>query len=419
MAIFRLAILSLFNRKLTAFLTVVTIAISVVLLLGVERIRQDAETSFTNTISGTDLIVGARSGSIQLLLYAVFRIGHATNNIDWKSYQTLAARPGVKWTIPLSLGDSHHGFRVLGTNADYFKHYHYGQGHALSFSSGAPFQDLYDAVLGYQVAKSLKYVLNQSIVIAHGLGQTSFALHDDKPFRVVGILKPTGTPVDQTIHISLEGIEAIHADWQNGARILGQTLNAEQARHVDLTPKLITAFLVGLESKLAIFHVQRMVNEYAEEPLLAILPGVALQELWDMMSVAQAALFVISVLVVISAFLGTLNMILSGLNERRREIAILRSVGATLYHILGLLVAESGMLALLGVFLGVVLLYILLIVMQPVVESQLGLFIAIRVLSLKEMILLGVIVGIGCLAGAIPALQAYRYSLADGMTVRI
>ena len=153
----RLALQSLRNRALTASLTVLAIAFSVMLLLGVEKVRTGARQSFADTISGTDLIVGARSGSIQLLLYSVFRIGNATNNVTWKSYEDIAKRPEVAWIVPLSLGDSHHGFRVLGTTADYFQRYKYRHGQSLTFASGGPFKDLFDAVIGADVATALGY----------------------------------------------------------------------------------------------------------------------------------------------------------------------------------------------------------------------------------------------------------------------
>ena len=155
MIVLRLALQSLRNRWLTALLTVLAIAVSVMLLLGVEKIRTGARQSFADTISGTDLIVGARSGSLNLLLYAVFRIGNATNNLSWQSYQDIRARPEVAWAAPLSLGDSHHGYRVLGTTLDYFTHYRFRQTHGLAFRVGAPFSDLFDAVLGADVAAAL------------------------------------------------------------------------------------------------------------------------------------------------------------------------------------------------------------------------------------------------------------------------
>ena len=125
---FVLALKSLRNRKFTTLLTVATIALSVTLLLGVERIRKEARTSFTNTISGTDLIVGGRTGPVQLLLYSVFRIGYATNNISWQSYEEIARNPNVKWSIPISLGDSHQGYRVMGTSDEYFKYFRFAGG---------------------------------------------------------------------------------------------------------------------------------------------------------------------------------------------------------------------------------------------------------------------------------------------------
>ncbi|MCP5420329.1 MAG: ABC transporter permease [Gammaproteobacteria bacterium] len=419
MDIVRLAARSLYNRRYTAWLTLLSIALGVALMLGVEKVRLGAKTSFANTLSGADLIVGARSGAIPLLLYSVFRIGNATNNIDWQSYQAIAHYPAVRWTIPLSLGDSHRGFRVLGTNRDYFEHYRYARQRPLEFSAGQPFDDVYDAVLGADVADKLGYRLGQSIVLSHGIDSAGLAKHDDRPFRVVGILKRTGTPVDRTVHISLAGIEAIHVDWQSGARIPGAAVSAEQARAMDLTPRTLTAFLIGLDSKRHVFSMQRAINEYRPEPLLAILPGVTLQELWDMMSVAENALLGVSVGVVVSSLLGLLTVILAGLHERRREMAILRSVGATPWHIVTLLVTEATLLASCGVLCGVGLLYLLLWIAQPVIESHWGLYIVIAPPTGREFILMALTVGAGCLAGLLPAWLAYRYSLADGMTVRV
>ena len=419
MAILNLALKSVWNRKFTALLTVLTIAISVALLLGVEKTRTGARSSFTSTLSGIDLIVGARSGPVQLLLYSVFRIGNATNNITWDSYQALANDPNIAWTIPISLGDSHRGFRVMGTDQRYFEHYRYARDRSLHFAQGRPFGDIFEAVLGADVAAALGYRLDQSIVISHGLGATSFSLHDDKPFKVVGILAKTGTPVDRTVHVSLQGLEAIHIDWQSGTRIPGVSISAEQVRMLELQPKTITAVLVKLKSRIATFQVQRMINEYPQEPLLAILPGVALQELWDLLGVAEQALLVISVFVVLSGLLGMITALLTSLNERRREMAILRSVGARPGHIFGLLMAEAGILTLCGVLLGVLLLYLLLLLGQPLLEQQFGLFLPITLPNPYELGILSAIIGAGFICGAIPALQAYRYSLADGLTVRV
>lgn len=419
MPIFNLTFKSLWNRRYTALLTLISIALSVTLLLGVERVRTEARSSFANTISGTDLVAGARSGPTQLLLYSVFRIGNATNNVSWQSYQEIADRSEVAWSVPLSLGDSHRGFRVLGTTLDYFRHYRYGEKRPLEFQEGKAFSDLYDAVIGAEVAERLGYSLGQEITLAHGAGKVSFVQHADKPFRVSGILKRTGTPVDQTVHVSLEAIEAIHVDYREGAPMPGHHISAEQARGMDLTPKTITAFMLGLHSKVAVFRLQRFINEYPEEPLLAILPGVALQELWDMIGVGEKALLAVSAMVVLVGMTGMLTVLLAGLNERRRELAILRSVGARPWQLFLLLVSEATTLAALGAATGIALLYLALWIAQPLIETQFGLHLGIGVLTPHELALLSLVLGAALLIGALPAWRAYRYSLADGMSIRI
>lgn len=419
MPILTLALKSLFNRRYTALLTVIAIALSVALLLGVEKVRTGAHDSFANTISGTDLIVGARTGATQLLLYSVFRIGDATNNISWQSYQELAQHPKIAWTVPISLGDSHRGFRVMGTTPEYFQHYRYGEKRPLEFAAGVPFADLYDAVIGADVAATLDYKIGQRIIIAHGAGDVSFAQHADQPFQVVGILRKTGTPVDRTVHVSLAAIEAVHIGWENGAPLPGLHIGPEQARHHDLTPKTITAFLVGLKSKVATFQVQRYVNDYRDEPLLAILPGVALQQLWDLMGVAERALMIISAFVILVGFTGMLTALLTGLNERRRELAILRSVGARPAQVFGLMMGEALGLTVLGLLFGVGLLYGLLAAAQPWITNHYGLYLPLTAPSNYQYTLLCLVFIAGALIGAIPGYRAYRYSLADGMTIRL
>lgn len=417
--ILSLSLKSLRNRWATATLSVFAIAVSVALLLGVEKIRNDARTSFANTISGTDLIVGARSGAIQLLLYSVFRIGNATNNISIESYRQIAADPQVAWTIPLSLGDSHRGYRVLGTNRDYFVHYRFGGKQQLTFAAGRPFEDVFDTVLGADVAKALGYRLGDPVVVSHGLGEAGISRHKDKPFRVAGILAKTGTPVDRTVHVSLEGIEAMHVDWRFGAPIPGKRIGADKVREMKLRPKAVTAVLVGLKSRLAVFSMQRKINEFRAEPLLAVLPGVTLQELWDLMRTAETALAIISAFVVVTGLLGMLTMLLAGLNERRREMAILRSVGARPAHIFGLFVAEAAFLTICGVLFGLALLYALLFTGRPLVDAHFGLFISIGLPTQRDLAILALILVAGFFAGIIPAYQAYRRSLADGMMVRV
>jgi putative ABC transport system permease protein len=419
MAVLHLAWRSLLNRRYTAGITLLSIALSVALLLGVERVRSQTKTSFTNSLSGTDLIVGARGGQVQLLLYAVFRLGNPSNNIDWRSVEALSALPQVDWVVPLSLGDSHRGYRVLGTSSAYFQHYSYAQKQPLSFAQGRAFADLYEVVLGAEVASRLNYQLGDSLVISHGMGKHSFSKHEDKPFRVVGVLAATGTPVDRSLHVSLESIEAIHLDWVGGAKLPGRSITAEQARKLDLSPKQVTALLLGLKSKTAIFQVQRQINNYRQEPLMAVLPGVALTELWGIIGVAENALLLISACVVLVGLFGLLTVMLASLNERRREMAILRSLGARPWHVFALILGEALCMSLLGIGLGVLLLHLLLALLQPVLLSQFGLHIGIGSPSGRELLLLGSVLLASLIAGLIPALRAYWSALSDGLSLRI
>ena len=418
MSLLRLAILSLWNRRLTAFLTMLGIALSVTLFLSVEKLRTGARESFANTISGTDLIIGARSGDVQLLLYSVFRIGNATNNITWESYRDIAARRDVDWIVPISLGDSHRGYRVVGTTTEFFEQYRYRRNTGLQFADGQPFDDLFDTVIGADVAESLGYRPGERIVISHGMGRGTGAEHDDKPFQVTGILAKTGTPVDRAVYVTLEAIEAIHVDWQGGARIEGLSIPAERVRNMTLTPKTVTAALVGLKSRIAIFRFQRFVNDYEQEPLTAILPGVALSNLWSLVGVAERALGAVSLMVVMTAILGLVTTLLATLEERRREMAILRANGASPGTIAVLLTAESGLITLMGTLFGLGLLYVLLFVLQPLLDNRFGLYLEIDAPGIRDWTILATIVLAGMFAGLIPAWRAYRSSLADGMSIR-
>ena len=410
-----LAVKSLRNRKFTAALTTLSIALSVLLLLGVERIRHESRESFTATIAGTDLLVGARTSPVNLLLSAVFHIGNATNNIDWKSYRAIASRPEVAWTIPLSLGDSLRGYRVLGTTPDYFEHFRFARDRTLVLAQGKQLDDEHDAVLGADVAQALKYKVGDSIVIAHGAGDVSFALHDQHPFRVAGILARTGTPVDRTVHVTLAGLDAVHEDATSDGDPLAAII---QDKHQAESPRAITAFLVGLKSRGAALSVQRAVNEFAGEPLTAVLPGVALQEVWEITGAVEKSLFAVSALVVVVGLSGMLVSLLTSLGERRREMAVLRALGARPAQVFALILGEAAFLTAAGILLGTVALYACLIAGRSWLESRVGLYIAVSWPSADEWVLIAVVAAAGVLIGLVPAWRSYRYSLADGMIVR-
>ena len=415
MILFKLAYKSLLNRRASVLLTLLTIAISVMLLLSIERVRIDAKSSFSNTISGTDLIVGARTGDIQLLLSSVFRIGHTNNGVSWQSYQYITKQRGVEWSIPISLGDSHKGQAVLGTTLDYFKHYRFAKKQPLAFTQGQAFSSINEVVIGSEVASKLAYKIGDEIVISHGMGNTSFHHHDDNPFKVVGILKPTGTPVDKTLHVPLAAIELIHG---GGHHKHGD--HHDHSSHALVGhPKQITAFLMGFDSPLYTLQIRRNINQFKPEPLLAIMPTVTLKELWEMLAIIEKILLLFSFVVVIISLLGMLTTLLANLNQRRRELAILRSVGARPWQLFSLISIESLLTTFLGCLVGCTLFYALMGTTAGYLQSQAGVSINISMLSDYELTLIGVIMAAGFIIGLIPATRAYFYSLSDGMSIKI
>ncbi|HUF49823.1 MAG TPA: FtsX-like permease family protein [Longimicrobiales bacterium] len=439
---------SLVNRLLATSLTVASIALSVALLIGIENVRAGMRVSFSNTISRTDLIVGARGGSLQLLLYSVFGIGSPTNNVSWATYEHFRDHPAVAWTIPISLGDSHRGFRVIGTDSSFYERYHYGGGRALSLESGRAPASAREVVLGHQVARELAYDTGSDVVITHGLYGTGIMDHDEQPFRVVGILARTFTPVDRALYVSLQGIDAVHEGFMSEA-IPGAPAGfappsfatppnfaeppttdaaavraAQEPAHDDehdaggQPPEQITAFFLGARSRVATLQLQREINTYESEAVLAILPGVALAEMWRGVGYAEDALLVVTFFVVAVGLIGMLLSVYASLEARRREMAILRAVGAGAPRICALLVLESGLLGVAGAVSGVALIYALLVLLKGVVETQFGLYLPIQPPTRTAWTYLGAVIAASFAIGVIPAVKAYRNSLADGLTMR-
>ena len=426
--LFGIARRSAWNRRSTLVWVVVSLALATALLWTVERLRHDIRSSFSQSVSGVDLIVGARSSPVQLMLFSVFHIGSVPQGLSMDSVRLLAEHRSVSWVVPLSLGDSHRGFPVLGTTPAYFQHFKYGDKQALALREGAVFADtldgLYEAVIGAEVARKMGYGLGQSITLSHGLhdhdhADASHDDHADKPFKVVGILAPTGTPVDRTVHVSLQALEAIHLDWVAGTPLPGGQIPADQARKFNLEPEEVTAALVGLKTRAAVFNVQRFVNFHEPEALMGVIPGVALGELWSLLGVGENALVAVSALVALVSVVSLMAVVLAGLNERRRELAVLRAVGAGPRHVLGLLTLEGVWVTCAGVVLGVLLAQAGMALATPWLQQALGIRLQMAAPLPTQLVLAAVVLLAGWLASLAPAWRAYRWSLADGLSPRV
>ncbi|MEL0630709.1 ABC transporter permease [Psychromonas aquatilis] len=476
MAILSLAFKSLLNRKLTFFITLFSIAISVTLLLGVQTLKTETNNSFLKSISGTDLIVGSRGASSQLLLSTVFHIGNTPNTIEYKTYKKLSEAPAVDWAVPISLGDSHKGYTVMGTDLSFYDHFSYANKQKLRVQSGSIDEDIFAIVIGSEVAKKLNYKIGDRVIVTHGGGEIEGHHHDNIPFYISAILAPSFTAIDQTLIVSLEAMAAMHTDNHDHFGALpGETIlpsdhdghaaheshedhdheehvaheshedhdhddhaaheahddhdhtahSAHQdtqdqrvARLLKVKPEKINAVFIGLTSPQAILGMQSYINNFKEEPLSAIIPSIALQELWEFFSLAEVALNIVTVFVVLVGLLGMLSIILMSLNERRREMAILRSVGARPGHIFGLIIGEAGFVCLSGILLGVALLYILLAILQAPLAAHFGFYLDINMLTSYDLGILAIIQLSALVIALIPGWLIYKYSLSDGMSIK-
>jgi putative ABC transport system permease protein len=429
-----LGVRSLWNRRFVVALTVLSIALSVVLILGVERLRSAAKDGFARSASGIDLIVGPRGDPVQILMATVFGIGSTGPGLSWGSYEMIAAMPEVDWAVPISMGDNHRGYPVIGTSPAYFERFRHSGGDALRFAEGMAFASAGDAVIGAEVAARFGYRIGTVIVNAHGSGAVSFDIHDDAPFTIRGILEPTRTAVDRMVFVSLEGFAALH-DEPDGDRLdplleaplTGGGTPSDDAHQDGWTtrdllihePRQINAIYVGLERRNAILSVQRSINDHAAEPLSAVLPNVALLQLWSITGTAEAALRLMAWAVALVGIIGMVVMLSAALEARRREFAILRSVGATPSRIFTLIVIEAGLITLAGLAAGVVLFALGVALVDPVLTARYGLHLGAAVPGVHETGVLAAIFLAGLCASVVPAVRVYRMTLADGLSFRV
>lgn len=407
----KLATKSLLNRKVSVLLTIVAIAVSVALLLAVERVKEQVQENFANTVSGTDLIVGPRGSQTQLLLASVFHIGSMTNTMSWASFEDIASRREISWAVPISLGDSVQGLPVVATTDGYFTHYKYANQQALKLNQGRWFEANEQAVLGAEAAQQLQKNVGDSLTIAHGSGGLSFSEHDQHPIAVVGVLERTGTPVDQAVYVSLETIETVHGIEQQ---------HSDEHHHEHHHPaESISAALLGLKVKPLALRLQREFNTYDSEPLTALMPGLTLQQLWKTLNVFEQTLNGMSALVVLIGLIGMLTILLASLRERRREMAVLRAVGAGPVTLFTLLITEAVLVTLAATLAGLGLLYALQWSLQGVIHAQTGILFSLNFPTAAEWWRMGLVVVAGFLLSLIPAWRAYRHSLSDGLTVKV
>jgi len=454
---FTLVFQSLLNRWLSCLLIILTLAFSISLFFTVSRIQESVKSSFQNTVSGVDSVIASRGGDLQILLNSVFLIGEPNNTIKWNTYQDIINHDKIKWAVPISLGDSHKGYRVIGTNNNYFKEIKYSSKKNIEFSSGNSFNDVFDVVIGSAVASKLNYNIGSDIAISHGLSEAGEVHtfhqknhddhadeeddnhddhadeeddnHDDHAdeghhdhnrenlgFKVSGILNPTGTPIDNAVYVSLAGLEAMHTGWIGNQKVIDVSI--DQIMESELKPKTISSIFVALNNRIQIFQFQRDILNYKKEAISAVMPGITLSRLWMLTGNVDKAFKIITFFIIIIALLGMIAMTIAGLNSRRREMAILRSVGASPSNIVSLLLVESIIISIVSCIVGYILMIVIFSLGKDYLQNNYGIFIDSFSIKNYDLQIIIAIVCAALIATIVPAIQIYKNTLRDGLSVK-
>lgn len=418
MSLLRLALLSAWARRFTLSVTVMAVALATCLLLLMERVRQDTRNGFMQAVSGVDLVVGPRSSGVALVLQSVFHVGSVPHTLSWSAYEKLSDHPAVAWTAPLLLGDSVAGFPVVGTTAEALTHLRYGEAQPLTLAKGRFFSQRFEAVVGHEVAQRLQLQPGQALTVAHGMIEAGAQEHRDKPVTVVGILAPTATPMDRSIWVDLESITALHLDWMGGAPLPGLHIPADQVHKFQLQPKALNAVLVGLKRRSDVFRVQRQWNDMPGEALQAVMPGVALDELWAMLAQFERSLKAMAWMVTAVGLAGLMGTLLAGLHERRRELAVMRALGASPLRLMGLVMLEGLWVTLAGLVCGLALRELALRLLAPWAMSEMGIRLLPGWPEAGEWWLMAAVWATGLVFSLLPGWRAWKMSLMDGLMPR-
>jgi len=394
---FTLALKSLRHKPLSTTVNLLLIAVGIAMMSFVLSTSRQLEDSALRDAQGIDLVVGAKGSPLQLILSSVYHVDIPTGNIPLAAQAQLAQNRMVGKVIPLALGDSYDGFRIVGTDAGYIAHYNG------TLAQGRMFAAPLEAVFGAQAAARTGITLNGSFTGSHGMARGGDQ-HGDAPFTAVGILKPTGTVLDRLILTPVESVWRVH-EIAHGIDVN----DAEEKAAMDEEREL-TALLVQYASPLAAVMLPRAVNSQSE--LQAAQPAFESAKLFRMLGVGIDVLRSIAAVMLLSAALSMFVALYNALEERKTDLAILRTLGAPPSKLLLLLLAEGLLLALSGALLGWLAGHAAVEVLGRMLSADQNLTMSGLVVSPDEAWLALIALGVGLAAALLPALRAYRTDIA-------
>ena len=383
------------------------IALGAALIASVLTLQRESETGFLRESGQFDLVVGAKGSPLQLVLSSIYNLDLPTGNIPYARFEALSKDTRIANAIPLGLGDNYRGYRIVGTDST-FMHLpdrRDPQQHLLTLALGAFFQNDFEAVIGAQVAQQTGLKMGDTFVGSHGLVVTpGSSEHRDFPYKVVGILAPSGGSTDRAIYVSLASVWHIHEkEVETHRKIAGvETKAALSKKDLEVTAVLIRLKTVGLR----LWMVQEIQKQ---SEAMAAIPVNEMHRLYQqVLEPMQRLLLAVAALVVVVSALSITATLYQSAERRRRDLAVLRALGAHPREIFSLVVIEALLLTLLGLAVGWLLGHGGLAFANPYLRDSLGIGISPWSTNRIEAIALLIVAVGGLLAGILPAVLAYR-----------
>lgn len=407
MSLWRMAWRYVWGRAYVTVLTVTGIVLGTALIVAVLTLQRESETGFLRESGQFDLVVGAKGSPLQLVLSSIYHLDVPTGNIPYSRFETFTQDPRIASAVALGLGDNYHGYRIVGTYANLFSLADRRDPRKPLFhlAEGAIFENDFEAVIGAQVARQTELKVGDRFVGTHGLAVTpGSSEHREFPYKVVGILAPSGGSSDQAMYVSLPSVWRIHEQEVNTHRQAAGVAGAAPASTEDLE---VTAILLRLKAVgLRLMMAQEIQKQ--TEAMAAIPVNEMLRLYRQVLQPMQRMLLAVAGLVVIVSTLSITATLYQAAERRRRDLAVLRALGAHPREIFALVVLEAFLVTLLGLATGWLLGHGGLALAHPYIRESLGIGIAPWTTDRVEAISLGLVTAGGLLAGILPAVQAYR-----------
>ncbi|MBK8383289.1 MAG: ABC transporter permease [Ignavibacteria bacterium] len=408
---FRIVYKNIKQRSLSSMLTILSVLLGVGLVTAILILKNESEDAFNQTATGYEIIVGPKGSSLQLTLSTVYQVGLPIQNMPLKVYDLLKNDKRVRLAIPYVFGDNYKNFRITGTVSELFSEFEYKKGIRYKIDEGSFFSNDFEAVIGKEVADKTGLKTGDTFSGSHGIESYEGASeHSEKKFKVTGILSRTFTPSDRIIFVSMNSVWELH-NHEN------ENNGSEDHHIISDSMKTISAVLLKLKSPVFFDLLRRQINENKYEGInaQAVLPLFEIKQLFDIIGNINSVILVIAYLVIFTAAVSILVSIYNSMNERMREIAIMRSLGARRFLIMKIIIFEGMFLSAAGALLGCIAGHAAVFFLQEKISGLSGIKISGFVFSMFEVYLITGTVILGIIVSIIPAVKAYRTDVAKNL----